>query len=67
MKFPSWVNWHFVAQSLATVAQGLNIAGKIAPPKYEPLVLISLSFVQWLMGTIALYQTPPNSRENQPG
>jgi hypothetical protein len=59
MNFPSWVNWHFVAQSLATVTQILNLAGKVAPPKYEPLVLISLSFAQWAMGTIALYQQPP--------
>jgi len=61
MKVPSWVNWHVVAQGLATVAQVLNVAGKIAPLKYQAVVLIGLSFAQWGMGQIALYQQPPNS------
>jgi len=59
MKRPSWLNWHTVAQALATGAQVLNVLGKIAPPKYQPVVLIGLSFTQWAMGTIAHYQLPP--------
>lgn len=59
MKIPSWINWHTAAQLVATSVQILNVAGKIAPPKYQPAVLIGLSFAQWAMGTIAHYQLPP--------
>jgi len=61
MKFPSWVNWHSIAQGLATIAQILNLAGKIVPAKYQPAVMIGLSLAQWGMGTIAHYQQPPVS------
>jgi hypothetical protein len=54
------LNWHTISQGLATAVQILNLAGKIAPPKYQPAVLIGLSFTQWAMGTIAHYQEPPN-------
>ena len=61
MKVPHWVNWHSIAQLLATSVQILNLAGKVVPSKYQPVVLIGLSFAQWAMGTIAQYQMPPNS------
>ena len=59
MKRPSWLNWHTVAQALATGVQVANLAGKIAPPKYQGAVLVFISFAQWAMGTIAHYQQPP--------
>jgi len=59
MKRPSWVNWHSVSQAVATAAQVLNFASGKVPAKYQPVVMIGLSFAQWAMGTIAHYQQPP--------
>jgi hypothetical protein len=59
MKNLKWLNWHLVAQALATGVQIANLAGKVAPPKYQPYVLVFVSFAQWALGTIAHYQQPP--------
>jgi hypothetical protein len=59
MKLPSWVNWHTAGQLAATTIQICNVAGKIVPAKYQPAVLIVVSFAQWVMGTVAHYQQPP--------
>jgi hypothetical protein len=59
MKLPSWLNWHTVAQAAATAIQIGNLAGKVVPAKYQPAVLVVVSFAQWAMGTIAHYQQPP--------
>jgi hypothetical protein len=59
MTRPSWLNWHTCAQAAATSVQILNLVGKVAPPKYQPAVMVGLSFAQWALGTIAHYQQPP--------
>ena len=59
MKFPSLLNWHTVAQAAATTIQIGNLATNIVPAKYQGVVLVAVSFAQWIMGTIAHYQLPP--------
>lgn len=54
-----FLNWHTIAQALATGVQIANLATNIVPPKYQAGVLIFVSFAQWAMGTIAHYQQPP--------
>lgn len=54
-----FLNWHTIAQAIATGVQIANLATNIVPDKYQPVVLIAVSFGQWALGTIAHYQQPP--------
>jgi hypothetical protein len=58
-KLLSFLNWHTIAQAAATFVQVANFTSGIVPEKYQPVVLIAVSFAQWTMGTIAHYQQPP--------